>query len=208
MPFIPAIVAGVVEAATAASAAVADAAATAAASVGLTGAADAAATGAEVGGAAASSAEVGGGVAATSTEVGASSEIGSAGGDAAEVGGEETSTARTVGNVGKQVYKGAKRADDINNSLNGNSNSNNQKNSGIVGADPLSNVIEKMRGISSNRFLESPVHAQESEGPQKPVTESGHRRVAVLHNPQNGVYESSSEPTTIDVPRNSGRMKV
>ena len=128
MPFIPAIV----EAAVAIGEAVADAAAGAAATAGAT------------------AAEVGGEAAATGAEVGA--EAGEVGGEAGEVGGEiggeGTSMARNAADIGKQVYKGAKKADDIFQHLNNNNNNGNSS-PGNVGAHPLASAIDSMSGGSS-----------------------------------------------------------
>src|SRR5215470_8185880 len=191
MPFIPAIIGAVVEVAadvagTAAATAGAEAAATTAASVG----AEAAATGAEVG------AEAG--------EVGA--EAGEIGG---EVGGEGTSMARNAADIGKQVFKGAKKADDVIQHLNNNNNNSGNNNSpGNVGVHPLSSAIDSMGGGSSFGSSDSLFQNPESssEGPSGEI--SAPDRPSATRDIGLGLEEEPSYSTDIGSIHGSGNMRI
>jgi hypothetical protein len=190
MPFIPAIV----EAAVAVGEAVADAAATAA---------TAGATAAEVGGeAAATGAEVG----AEAGEVGA--EAGEVGG---EIGGEGTSMARNAVDIGKQVFKGAKKADDVVQQLNGNNNDNGNSNGpGNVGAHPLSFAIDSMSGGASvgdtDGFL--PSHESVGEGLLHETSESAGVPIASTRDNGVGPEEDAGYQADIGPSRISGNMRI
>lgn len=202
MPFIPAIIGAVAEVAadvagTAAATAGAEAAATTAASVG----ADAAATGASVGAeAAATGAEVG----AEAGEVGA--EAGEIGG---EVGGEGTSMARNAADIGKQVFKGAKKADDVIQHLNNNNNNSGNNNSpGNVGIHPLSSAIDSMGGGSSfgssDSLFQNPENS--SEGPSGEI--SAPDRPSATRDIGLGLEEEPSYSTDIGSLHGSGNMRI
>src|ERR1700751_4490213 len=161
----------IIEAAVAVGEAVADAAAGAAATASAT----AAEGGAEAG------------------EVGA--EAGEVGG---EVGGEGTSIARNAADIGKQVYKGAKKADDVIQHLNNNNNSNSNS-PGNVGVHPLASAIDSMSGGSSVGDGEGLFqnHASVSEGLTQGAQEPLRTPVADTRNIGIGPEEDSSSLTDI-----------
>ncbi len=185
MPFIPAIV----EAAVAVGEAVADAAAGAAATAGAT------------------AAEVGGEAAATGAEVGA--EAGEVGAEAGEVGGEGTSMARSAADIGKQVYKGAKKADDIFQHLN-NNNNNNSNSPGNVGIHPLASAIDSMGGGSSVGAAEGqfPSHESFGEAPSQETSQSDRAPIADARSIGVGPEEDSNYLTDIGPARGSGNMRI
>jgi hypothetical protein len=188
MPFIPAIV----EAAVAIGEAVADAAAGAAATAGAT------------------AAEVGGEAAATGAEVGAEAgEVGAEAGEVGgEVGGEGTSMARNAADIGKQVYKGAKKADDVIQQLNNNNNNGNGNSPGNVGVHPLASAIDSMSGGSSVSAGDSLFQNHESEGLTQGSPESPRAPIADARNIGVGPEEDSSYLTDVGPVRGSGNMRI
>jgi hypothetical protein len=190
MPFIPAIV----EAAVAVGEAVADAAAGAAATAGAT------------------AAEVGGEAAATGAEVG--SEAGEVGAEAGEVGGEiggeGTSIARNAADIGKQVFKGAKKADDIIQHLNNNNNNGNSNSPGNVGVHPLASAIDSMSGGSSVGAGDSLFqnHGSVSEGLAQGAQEPSRAPLADARNVGVGPEEDSNYLTDIGPVHGSGNMRI
>jgi hypothetical protein len=189
MPFIPAII----EAAVAVGEAVADAAAGAAATAGAT------------------AAEVGGEAAATGAEVGAEAgEVGAEAGEVGgEIGGEGTSIARNATDIGKQVYKGAKKADDVIQHLNNNNNSNSNS-PGNVGVHPLASAIDSMSGGSSVGASASLFQNHESggEGLAQKTSEAGRGPIADARNIGIGPEEDSGYLTDIGPARGSGNMRI
>lgn len=190
MPFIPAIVEAVV--------AVGEA---------VAGAAEAAST------VAATAAEVGGEAASTGAEVGAEAgEVGGeVGGETGEVGGEASSTARSVGDVAKQVYKGADKANKINDDVNkitGNNNNNN--NQGNVG--PLSGAIDSMSGGSSvgSAMMPTVYQHNESEKESPSIREEHHDHAPTLGTEKTGIglEENSDDLANIGPARSSGNMRI
>jgi hypothetical protein len=192
MPFIPAIV----EAAVAVGEAVADAAAGAAATAGAT------------------AAEVGGEAAATGAEVGAEAgEVGAEAGEVGgEIGGEGSSVARNAADIGKQVFKGAKKADDIIQHLNSNNNNNSNSNSpGNVGVHPLASAIDSMSGGSSVGAGDGLFQNHESVGEgltQGSSPESPRAPIADDRNIGVGPEEDSSYLTDVGPVRGSGNMRI
>jgi len=190
MPFIPAIV----EAAVAIGEAVADAAAGAAATAGAT------------------AAEVGGEAAATGAEVGAEAgEVGAEAGEVGgEIGGEGTSMARNAADIGKQVYKGAKKADDVIQHLNNNNNNGNSNNPGNIGAHPLASAIDSMSGGSSvgagDGLFQN--HESASEGLVQGAPEPPPVSIADARNIGVGPEEDSNYITDVGPARGSGNMRI
>lgn len=192
MPFIPALVEAAVGIGEAVAAGV-EAGATAA-SVG----GEAAAVGAEAG---ATGAEVG----ATGAEVG--SEVGEVGG---EIGGEGSSEARSVGDMAKQIYKGAKKANDINDDINSNNNNNDGDNKGRVGINPLSSAIDSMNGGSSLGASDSLFPNPESESANSLGTFAHHEQEHAIaaENPIAGPEENSGYMADIGPTHGSGNMRI
>jgi len=191
MPFIPAIV----EAAVAVGEAVADAAAGAAATAGAT------------------AAEVGGEAAATGAEVGAEAgEVGAEAGEVGgEIGGEGSSVARNAADIGKQVFKGAKKADDIIQHLNSNNNNNSNSNSpGNVGVHPLASAIDSMSGGSSVGASDGLFqnHESVSEGLAPGTVEPARATVADARNIGVGPEEDPGYLTDIGPARGSGNLRI
>jgi hypothetical protein len=100
--------------------------------------------------AAGAAAEVGGEAAAVGAETA----------EAGEVGGNMASMARNAVDIGKQVYNGANRVDDIGKIFNNNSPGNNNS-SGGTGAPGLSGVIDSMSGAASLGASDPPFQSHE-----------------------------------------------
>jgi hypothetical protein len=199
MPFIPALV----EAAVGIGEAVA-AGAEAAASVSAMAGAEAGATGAAVG---AEAGAVGSEVVAVGSEVG---EVGGEAGEVGEVGGEGSSSARNLGDIGKEVFKGAKKGYDIADKFNNVTNNGDNNNEGNVGISPLANAIDSMSGGSSVGAPGSLFrnHESVSEGILPVASESGRAPISDTGEIGAAPHEDSGYLADIGYLRGSGNMRI
>ena len=205
MPFIPAIIEAAVGIGEAVAGAAAGAAADAAATAGTVGA-EAGAVGAEAGSVGAEAGAVGG-------EAGAvGGEAGSVGGEAGEVGGEGSSSARTLTDIGKDVYKGAKKAHDIYDKVSDITNNNNGNNNsqGNVGVHPLASAIDSMSGGSSVGDSDSLFQNPESVsgGPSQETATPHGAALPEAGNIGAAPEEDSGSLADIGSIRSSGNMRI
>jgi hypothetical protein len=213
MPFIPELI----EAAVGAAVGIGEAAASAAGAAGAGAAADAAATagtvGAEAGAVGAEAGSVGAEAGAVGGEAGSvGGEAGTVGGEAGEVGGEGSSSARTLTDIGKDVYKGAKKAHDIYDKVSDITNNNNGNNNsqGNVGVHPLASAIDSMSGGSSVGDSDSLFQNQESlsEGSSNDTARPHGAALPEAGNIGAAPEEDSGSLADIGSIRSSGNMRI
>ena len=118
--------------------------------------------------------------------------------------------ARNAADIGKQVYKGAKKADDIVQHLNNNNNNGNSNSPGNISAHPLASAIDSMSGGSSVGDGEGLFqnHASVSEGLTQGAPEPPRAPIADARNIGVGPEEDSSYLTDVGPIRGSGNMRI